>query len=210
MKKSSTRRVILTGGGTAGHVTPNLAIVPLLRRQGFDIRYIGTSRGMERELIIKENIPYYAVPAGKLRRYADVRNITDIMRIKLGFLKSIFLIATIGPDVVFSKGGFVACPVVWAAWIMRVPVIVHESDISPGLANRLSFPFASQICYSFPETASHLPRFKSRRDRHTGPGGAPCGRSGGGESPVWFHRCQASPHGDRRQPGSAGHKCLCA
>jgi UDP-N-acetylglucosamine--N-acetylmuramyl-(pentapeptide) pyrophosphoryl-undecaprenol N-acetylglucosamine transferase len=157
----STPRIILTGGGTAGHVTPNLALLPLLRERGFDIRYIGTSKGMERSLIAKENIPYDGIPAGKLRRYADIRNVTDIVRIKLGFLKSLFLIATIRPDVVFSKGGFVACPVVWASWLLRVPVIVHESDISPGLANRLSFPFASRICYSFPETALHLPRSRA-------------------------------------------------
>ena len=161
MRQSSSPRVILTGGGTAGHVTPNLAIIPFLRRRGFDIRYIGTSNGMERELITKENIPYYAIPAGKLRRYADVRNVTDIVRIKLGFLKSLFFIAMIRPQVLFSKGGFVACPVVWASWIMRVPVIVHESDILPGLANRLSLPFASRICYSFPETASRLPLSKA-------------------------------------------------
>jgi UDP-N-acetylglucosamine--N-acetylmuramyl-(pentapeptide) pyrophosphoryl-undecaprenol N-acetylglucosamine transferase len=161
MRNSSSLRVILTGGGTAGHVTPNLAIIPFLHRRGFDIRYIGTSKGMERELITKENIPYYAVPAGKLRRYADVRNVTDIVRIEFGLLKALFFIATIRPDVLFSKGGFVACPVVWASWIMRVPVIVHESDVLPGLANQLSLPFASRICYSFPETVSRLPPSKA-------------------------------------------------
>jgi UDP-N-acetylglucosamine--N-acetylmuramyl-(pentapeptide) pyrophosphoryl-undecaprenol N-acetylglucosamine transferase len=156
-----SKRIILTGGGTAGHVTPNLALIPLLRQHGFAIRYIGTSRGMERALIARENIPFESIPAGKLRRYADIRNITDIVRIKLGFLKSLYLIARLRPDVVFSKGGFVACPVVWASWLLRVPVIVHESDISPGLANRLSLPFASRICYSFPETASLLPGSKA-------------------------------------------------
>jgi UDP-N-acetylglucosamine--N-acetylmuramyl-(pentapeptide) pyrophosphoryl-undecaprenol N-acetylglucosamine transferase len=161
MNKNLPPRIVLTGGGTAGHVTPNLAIIPLLRRQGFDVRYIGSSKGMERALIEREEVSYYGIPAGKLRRYADLKNATDIIRILLGFAKSLFLMAQIRPRVVFSKGGFVACPVVWAAWCLRVPVVVHESDISPGLANRLSLPFAARICYSFPETATHLASAKA-------------------------------------------------
>lgn len=155
------KRIILTGGGTAGHVTPQIALLPLLRVHGFDIRYIGSSRGIERELIEKEGVPYYAVPAGKLRRYADIKNVTDVVRIQLGLLKSLYIVGRLRPQILFSKGGFVSCPVVWAAWLWRVPVIIHESDISPGLANRLSLPFAGKICFSFPETASHLPPEKA-------------------------------------------------
>lgn len=155
------KRILLTGGGTAGHVTPNIALLHRLREQGYAISYIGTGQGIEHELIAGENVPYHTVPAGKLRRYFDIRNITDIIRIKIGFLKSLVVIAKIKPDVLFSKGGFVSCPVVWASWVLRVPVVIHESDISPGLANRLSLPFAAKICYSFPETLQHLPERKA-------------------------------------------------
>jgi len=155
------KRILLTGGGTAGHVTPNIALLPLLRKRGYAISYIGTAQGIERDLIAREAVPYYTVPAGKLRRYSDIRNITDIIRIKIGFFKSLALAAKIRPDILFSKGGFVSCPVVWASWVLRIPVVIHESDISPGLANKLSLPFAARICYSFPETAAHLPEKKS-------------------------------------------------
>ncbi|MBN2036634.1 MAG: undecaprenyldiphospho-muramoylpentapeptide beta-N-acetylglucosaminyltransferase [Chitinispirillaceae bacterium] len=162
---TNPRCILLTGGGTAGHVTPNLALLPSLQKRGFVVSYIGSAAGIERELIGREGIPFYSIPAGKLRRYADLRNVTDIARIKLGFLQSLLLVRRIKPSVLFSKGGFVSCPVVWACWFLRVPVIIHESDISPGLANRLSLPFAKKICYSFPETAAHLPRGKAV---HTG------------------------------------------
>jgi UDP-N-acetylglucosamine--N-acetylmuramyl-(pentapeptide) pyrophosphoryl-undecaprenol N-acetylglucosamine transferase len=159
------RHILLTGGGTAGHVTPNIALLPALRSAGYMISYIGSATGIERELMARENVPYFAIPTGKLRRYLDLRNFTDLFRIKRGFLKSLFLVARIKPRVLFSKGGFVSCPVVWACWLLRVPVIIHESDISPGLANKLSLPFAKKICYSFPETAAHLPPHKAV---HTG------------------------------------------
>jgi UDP-N-acetylglucosamine--N-acetylmuramyl-(pentapeptide) pyrophosphoryl-undecaprenol N-acetylglucosamine transferase len=152
------KRILLTGGGTAGHVTPNMALLPRLHALGYKVSYIGTEAGIERGLLSGEQVQYHAIPAGKLRRYSDIKNLTDIVRIKLGFLKSLFIIAKIRPDVCFSKGGFVSCPVVWASWVLRVPVVIHESDLSPGLANRLSLPFASAVCYSFPETAAHLPR----------------------------------------------------
>jgi UDP-N-acetylglucosamine--N-acetylmuramyl-(pentapeptide) pyrophosphoryl-undecaprenol N-acetylglucosamine transferase len=150
------KRILLTGGGTAGHVTPNVALIQKLREHNFEIHYVGTRQGIEHGLITMENIPFHFVSAGKLRRYFDFKNITDIFRIGIGFLQSVFLIARLHPDVVFSKGGFVSCPVVWAAWLFGRPVIIHESDITPGLANRLSIPFAKKICFSFPETASHL------------------------------------------------------
>lgn len=157
--------IVLTGGGTAGHVTPNIALLPALKHAGYDIHYIGTKDGIERNLIEAENIPYHAIPAGKLRRYIDWQNITDIARIKLGFIKAFFTLASIKPDVVFSKGGFVTPPVVWAAWLLRIPVVIHESDITPGLANKLALPFAHRICYAFAETGKHLPTEKAT---HTG------------------------------------------
>jgi UDP-N-acetylglucosamine--N-acetylmuramyl-(pentapeptide) pyrophosphoryl-undecaprenol N-acetylglucosamine transferase len=159
------KRILLTGGGTAGHVTPHLALWPRLQTLGVDIHYVGRPAGIERELIEPLGIPYHPIAAGKLRRYLDWQNVTDITRIFKGFWAALGLIRKLRPDVVFSKGGFVACPVVWAAWLNRIPVIIHESDLTPGLANKLSAPFATQICYSFPETAAYLPPNKAI---HTG------------------------------------------
>lgn len=155
------KRILLTGGGSAGHVTPNIALLPPLQRLDFDIHYVGRISGIERELIEPLGIPYHAIHAGKLRRYLDVQNITDMFRIVHGFFTAFFLIGRLSPDVVFSKGGFVACPVVWAAWLHRIPVIIHESDLTPGLANKLSAPFATRICFSFPETEAKLPPKKA-------------------------------------------------
>ena len=153
-------RIILTGGGTAGHITPNIALIPELKKAGFEIHYIGTKDGMERQLIEPLGIPYHPIHAGKLRRYLDFKNLTDLFHISRGFLDSLAIIAKLKPDVVFSKGGFVSSPVVWASWFHRVPVVIHESDITPGLANKLSIPFASKICYTFPETQKYLPPAK--------------------------------------------------
>lgn len=155
------KRMLLTGGGTAGHVTPHLAVLPKIQALGVEIHYIGRQTGIERELIEPFGIAYHPIAAGKLRRYLDWQNVTDFFRIAQGFFSAFGLIHKLRPDVVFSKGGFVACPVVWAAWAQRVPVIIHESDMTPGLANKLSLPFATQICYSFPETATHLPKAKA-------------------------------------------------
>ncbi|MGE5605994.1 MAG: undecaprenyldiphospho-muramoylpentapeptide beta-N-acetylglucosaminyltransferase [Bacteroidota bacterium] len=153
-------RIILTGGGTAGHITPNIALIPELKKDGFEVHYIGTKDGMERQLIEPLGIPYHPVHAGKLRRYLNFKNITDLFQITRGFIESLAIVAKIKPNVVFSKGGFVSSPVVWAAWLNRIPVVIHESDITPGLANKLSIPFASKICYTFPETQKYLPPAK--------------------------------------------------
>ncbi|MBC7765697.1 MAG: undecaprenyldiphospho-muramoylpentapeptide beta-N-acetylglucosaminyltransferase [Hyphomonadaceae bacterium] len=155
------KRIVLTGGGTAGHVTPNLALIPALQAQGFDVHYIGTRDGMEKSLIQKANIPYHVIAAGKLRRYVDMKNITDIAKIIQGTCQAVAVLLKIKPNVVFAKGGFVSCPVVWAAKVLGIPVVVHESDLTPGLANKLSLPFAKKICYTFPETALHLDASKS-------------------------------------------------
>lgn len=149
-------KIIMTGGGTAGHVTPNIALVPALKDAGFEIEYIGTKNGMEKQLITSENIPYNEISAGKLRRYLSFENLTDVFKIGKGLVDANKHIRRIKPDVVFSKGGFVSCPVVWAAWLNKIPVIIHESDMTPGLANKLSLPFAKQICYAFPETKKYV------------------------------------------------------
>lgn len=155
------KSIVLTGGGTSGHVTPNIALVPKLKGKGYNIYYIGSKNGIEKQLIEKEGIPYYGISAGKLRRYLDVKNFTDVFRIIGGFGQALSILRKIKPDVVFSKGGFVSCPVVWAAWMLRIPVIIHESDMTPGLTNKLSMPFAKKVCYTFPETKEHLVQNKA-------------------------------------------------
>lgn len=158
-------RIIMTGGGSAGHVTPNLALIPRLQAQGYEVHYIGQNSGIERNLIEPTGIAFYGINAGKLRRYFDLQNLTDLARIGHGFIQAIRIIQKTRPSVVFSKGGFVSCPVVWAAWINNVPIVTHESDLTPGLANRLSAPFATHICYSFPETKAYL---NANKAVHTG------------------------------------------
>jgi len=154
------KTVVMTGGGTSGHVTPNIALIPELKALGCHIEYIGSVNGMEKQLIEAEGIPYHGISAGKLRRYLSAKNFSDIFRVMKGFGQSVSLIRKIRPDLVFSKGGFVSCPVVWAAWFCGVPVVIHESDITPGLTNKLSMPFARKVCYTFPESAKHIPEDK--------------------------------------------------
>lgn len=155
------RRIILTGGGTAGHVTPNIALIPELEKRGFEIYYIGSKTGIEKELIGNFDIPYYGISSGKLRRYFDVKNFTDPFRIIKGYSEAKNIIKQIKPDVIFSKGGFVTVPVVKAASRKGIPCVLHESDISPGLANRLCIPSAKVVCANFPETIANLPENKA-------------------------------------------------
>ncbi len=155
------RKIVLTGGGTAGHVTPNLALLPQLQKLGIDVSYIGGITGIEKDLVTKAGIRYYGVPVGKLRRYISFKNFTDAFRVVAGLGESVKLLRKLKPDVVFTKGGFVSVPVVIAARFLRIPVVIHESDITPGLANRIAMPFATAICATFPETMEHLPPNKS-------------------------------------------------
>lgn len=155
------KKIVLTGGGTAGHVTPNIALIPRLKELGYDITYIGSYNGIEKKLITAEGIPYYGISSGKLRRYFDLKNFSDPFRVIKGMRESRKLLKQIKPDIVFSKGGFVSVPVVHAAARQHIPVIIHESDMTPGLANRLSFPSASRVCCNFPETMASLPEGKA-------------------------------------------------
>lgn len=155
------KHIVLTGGGTAGHVTPNIAMLPRLKELGYEISYIGSYDGMERKLIEEQGIPYYGISSGKLRRYFDVKNFTDPFRVMKGFGEAKTLLKKLNPDVVFSKGGFVTVPVVIAASRCKIPVVLHESDMSPGLANRLCLSSATRICCNFPETAEGLPADKA-------------------------------------------------
>jgi len=155
------KKVLLTGGGTAGHVTPNIALLPTLKERGWEIVYIGSHDGIEKELIRQQNIPYYGIASGKLRRYFDWKNFTDPFRVMAGFCQARKILKREKPDVVFSKGGFVSVPVVRAAATLKIPVIIHESDMTPGLANRLAFGAAAKVCCNFPETVKLLPEGKA-------------------------------------------------
>lgn len=155
------KRIVLTGGGTAGHVTPNIALIPKLQEKNYDIHYIGSYEGIERKLIEDLDIPYYGIASGKLRRYFDMKNFSDPFRVLKGYGQARKLLKKLKPDVIFSKGGFVAVPVVLAAKHLHVPVIIHESDMTPGLANKLSIPSATKVCCNFPETVKHIPDGKA-------------------------------------------------
>jgi undecaprenyldiphospho-muramoylpentapeptide beta-N-acetylglucosaminyltransferase len=151
------KKIILTGGGTAGHVTPNIALIPELKKRGYEIHYIGSKTGIEKQLIEEDKfIKYYGISSGKLRRYFDVKNFTDPFRVLKGFQEAKAIIKDIKPDVVFSKGGFVTVPVVIAADKCKVPCIIHESDMTPGLANKICIPHAVKVCTNFPEAANGI------------------------------------------------------
>lgn len=154
------KKIVLTGGGTAGHVTPNIALLPSLKEKGYEIEYIGSSEGIEKTLITEQGIEYHSVATGKLRRYFSLKNFTDPFRVIKGFFDALGHIGKIKPSIVFSKGGFVSVPVVIAAAVKGVPVIIHESDMTPGLANKICLPFAKKVCCNFPETVNHLPKGK--------------------------------------------------
>lgn len=155
------KRIILTGGGTAGHVTPNIALLPRLKELQYDIHYIGSYNGIEKELIEQFGIPYHGISSGKLRRYFSLQNFTDPFRVVKGLGEAKKFVKLLNPDVIFSKGGFVSVPVVLAGKNRRVPTIIHESDMTPGLANKLSIPSATKVCCNFPETLKHLPEGKA-------------------------------------------------
>lgn len=155
------KRIILTGGGSAGHVNANIALIPELIEQGWEIHYIGTKNGMEAGIVPADKVQYHAIRAGKLRRYFDIKNFIDPFNVLIGAIQSFAIIRRLKPSVIFSKGGFVSLPVVLAGWLNRVPVIIHEGDTSIGLANKLSFPFAKKVCVAFPETMEKLPKDKA-------------------------------------------------
>ncbi|GAA3403951.1 undecaprenyldiphospho-muramoylpentapeptide beta-N-acetylglucosaminyltransferase [Paenibacillus hodogayensis] len=150
------KSIVFTGGGSAGHVTPNLALIARLKEQGWSVDYIGSADGIEKSIIEETGIRFHPISSGKLRRYFDLKNIKDPFKVLKGVADAYRVIRKLKPNAVFSKGGFVSVPVVVAGWMNRVPVIIHESDMTPGLANKLSVPFAARVCVTFPETARHL------------------------------------------------------
>ncbi len=155
------KHIVLTGGGTAGHVTPNIALLPRLTELGYRISYVGSKEGIESRLIPELGIPYYSVSTGKFRRYLSLKNISDAFKVVKGIGEAGKLLRELDPDVVFSKGGFVAVPVIRAAGKLGIPAVIHESDMTPGLANRMSFSSAAKICCNFPETLNNLPAEKA-------------------------------------------------
>jgi len=155
------KKIALTGGGTAGHVTPNIALIPRLREMGYEIYYFGSYDGIEKKLIADFDIPYFGVATGKFRRYFDPKNFSDPFRVLKGYSEAKKKLKEIKPDVVFSKGGFVSVPVVRAAASLNIPCIIHESDMTPGLANKLCIPVATKVCCNFPETMKLLPEGKA-------------------------------------------------
>lgn len=155
------KKIVLTGGGTAGHVTPNIALLPALKEAGYEITYMGSYNGIEKKLISDFNIPYIGISTGKFRRYFDPKNFSDPFRVMKGYAEAKKYLKDLKPDVVFSKGGFVSVPVVRAAASLKIPCIIHESDMTPGLANKICIPVAEKVCCNFPETMKILPEKKA-------------------------------------------------
>lgn len=155
------KKIVLTGGGTAGHVTPNIALLPGLQELGYEVHYIGSYEGIESKLIADFNIPYYGISTGKFRRYLDPKNFSDPFRVIKGYTEARKILKELKPDIVFSKGGYVSVPVVRAAASLKIPCIIHESDMTPGLANKLCIPVAKKVCCNFPETMQYIPEDKA-------------------------------------------------
>jgi len=155
------KTIVFTGGGSAGHVTPNIAIMNELNQSEWNIHYVGSKKGIEKELISRMEIPYYGISSGKLRRYVDFENVVDVFRVLKGCLEARSILKKLKPNVVFSKGGFVSVPVIIAARTLHIPIFIHESDLTPGLANKISQRFASRIFTSFDEAVRYFPQSKT-------------------------------------------------
>ncbi|MCO7176900.1 undecaprenyldiphospho-muramoylpentapeptide beta-N-acetylglucosaminyltransferase [Sporolactobacillus kofuensis] len=154
-----TKKIVFTGGGSAGHVTPNLALIDELK--GWQVTYIGSKDGIEKKLVQAHGVDYRAISSGKLRRYFDMKNFKDPFKVLAGVMQAYLMLKKIKPDVIFSKGGFVSVPVVIGGWLNHIPVYIHESDITPGLANRIAIKFATKLFVTFEEAAAHLPKDKA-------------------------------------------------
>ncbi|EJQ62659.1 undecaprenyldiphospho-muramoylpentapeptide beta-N-acetylglucosaminyltransferase [Bacillus sp. FSL E2-8887] len=158
------KRILFTGGGTAGHVMVNMALIPEFIKKEWDIQYIGSHNGIEKSLVT--NVPYHSISTGKLRRYWDWNNIKDPFKIIKGCLQSYRLIKKMKPDIVFSAGGFVSVPVVIGARLNKIPIIIREPDSTLGLANKIALPFATKLCTTFPDTGKNL---NSKKTTYIGP-----------------------------------------
>lgn len=156
MLKNDNKTIILTGGGTAGHVMPNIALLPHLKEQNFNVHYIGQKNSIEEKLILQTGIPFHHVSSGKLRRYFSLKNFSDPFKVLYGTAQSVAIINKVKPQIIFSKGGFVSLPVTLGAKIKNVPVVLHESDFTPGLANKIAMRFCKKVCVSFDETLKYI------------------------------------------------------
>lgn len=152
-----TKKIIFTGGGSAGHVTLNLALIPIFLKQNWEVVYIGSYNGIERELLAKiPEVKYVPILTGKLRRYFSWQNFLDMIKIPFGMLQAIWIVFKQKPNIVFSKGGFVSFPVVFAAKVNKIKCVMHESDVTPGLANKMSLPFVSKFFTTFEDTIKYV------------------------------------------------------
>lgn len=149
---SATCSIVFTGGGTAGHVLPTKPVIERFLDRGDRVVFIGSKSGLERQLVADWDVEFNDITAGKLRRYLSFENFIDAFRVPIGVLQALLLLLRIKPNAVFSKGGYVAFPVVVAAWLLRIPVVAHESDLSPGLATRMCTRFVKTQCVSFAQT----------------------------------------------------------
>ncbi|MBX8377300.1 undecaprenyldiphospho-muramoylpentapeptide beta-N-acetylglucosaminyltransferase [Staphylococcus aureus] len=156
-------KIAFTGGGTVGHVSVNLSLIPTALSQGYEALYIGSKNGIEREMIESQlpEIKYYPISSGKLRRYISLENAKDVFKVLKGILDARKVLKKEKPDLLFSKGGFVSVPVVIAAKSLNIPTIIHESDLTPGLANKIALKFAKKIYITFEETLNYLPKEKA-------------------------------------------------
>jgi UDP-N-acetylglucosamine--N-acetylmuramyl-(pentapeptide) pyrophosphoryl-undecaprenol N-acetylglucosamine transferase len=157
-------RLALAGGGTGGHIMPNIAIINDLRMKlsadaedSPEILYFGTKKGMEEKLVAPLGVKFRAISCGKLRRYFSLQNFADFFKIPVGIFQAYFTLLFFKPQVIFCKGGYVSFPVAVAGWLNRIPVVLHESDVVPGLANKLSARFSRVICVSWEETKKYFP-----------------------------------------------------
>lgn len=157
----SEKCIFLTGGGSAGHVTPNLALVPALKEAGYRVIYVGSDQYIESKLVPEAGLEYYGITTGMLRRYRTLKNITDPFKVFKGIHQTRKIIKKFKPSAIFSKGSFVGLPVAYAGFLSRVPVIIHESDMTPGLSNKLAVPVCKKVCCNFPETVKNLPKKKA-------------------------------------------------
>ncbi|RIP32788.1 undecaprenyldiphospho-muramoylpentapeptide beta-N-acetylglucosaminyltransferase [Staphylococcus gallinarum] len=156
-------KIAFTGGGTVGHVSVNLSLIPTAIEEGYEVCYIGSKAGIEREMIESQlpNINYHVISSGKLRRYISWENIKDVFKVLKGIVDARKALKKEQPDILFSKGGFVSVPVVIAAKSLNIPTIIHESDLTPGLANKISLKFAKKIYTTFEDTLQYLPNDKA-------------------------------------------------
>lgn len=158
----STKRILFTGGGTAGHVIVNLALIPIFQNDGWEVDYIGSNNSIEQKLVEQlDGVTYHPISTGKLRRYMSKENLKDPFKVLKGTMQAWRVIGKRKPFVIFSKGGFVSVPVIMAAKLRGVPAVIHESDYTPGLANKIAIPFTKKVLATFPETMQYLPENKA-------------------------------------------------